>query len=279
MEVNQIIQELENYIKNSQIINKTLREIIKLDSNRDENLFKIKDLIKKANDKARNFKNGKFLWLELLNLNEYETIINTLTDKKVSKFCNDLANVLLPLGINLSGQLPELKAGLFTIEIDMNSLKVNLWYGPKQENLGKLPFSTEKIFNKIRDLKNNLGTKLSEQQFIEKLHQAYYRVSGTSSNQKAPIIKVMKELAFLIQDKKFDIDPTKDNYKSYSRMNFSYDLFLIRNKFSKVSSCKLQPRLIVATREHTKKRSNFLWIPDNENGSGTVYSDIQFMEE
>lgn len=85
-----------------------------------------------------------------------------------------------------------------------------------------------------------------------------------------PIIKVLTELAFLLQNSHFHQDPRRENYESYSRADFSYDLFRIHRY--QLSPLKIQ--LKVATREYTRQRTDFLWIPDDENGRGTTYSHL-----
>jgi len=76
---------------------------------------------------------------------------------------------------------------------------------------------------------------------------------------------------------KFRENPRKDYYKSYNRADFSYDLYRIKEYQSK-NTLQYNLCLRVATREFTKQRYNFLWVPDNESDKGTTYSHLYFKE-
>jgi hypothetical protein len=196
------------------------------------------------------------------------------------KFGAQLEEELRKIGLSLSGQYPELKAGLFTIELDFDQWKAKLWYGPKQERLGECLFSPNKIISLIQEKRTQLGSQLPENELYEKLRKAYHRAVERKHGEPAPIIKVLPEMSFLIQSSRFLQDPQKENYRSYSRADFSYDIFRLRRFQAKSQSLfPTHMRLTTATRAHTKKRSDFLWIPDDESGRGTTYSHLKFEEE
>jgi len=181
------------------------------------------------------------------------------------------------LGLSLSGQYPELKAGLFTIEIDFDRWKAVLWYGPKQERLGQLDLSVKKIASRIEKARQQLGSQLPEEELLLKLQEAYHRLPSAKRGEPAPIIRVLSELSYLLQNSRFLQDPRRENYRSYSRADFSFDLFRIR-KFQSSTLFPSKLQLTVATRAHTRRRSDYLWIPGKEDGNGTTYSHLQFEE-
>jgi len=279
MNLEQLIRELQEQQKKTQTIIKLLREISRLDQNRNENLLKIKQRIKKLNNMVKSFKPRETSIRDLTNwISQYETTEIKHAEEKIRKqFGVELEKELGKLGLSLSGQYPELRAGLFTIELDFDQLKVTLWYGPKQERLVQHPLSVSKIASQIEKEKQKLGSQLPEEQLLEKLREAYHRASGMKHGEPAPIIKVLAELSYLLQSPRFLQDPKRENYRSYSRADFSYDLFRIR-KFQSNTLFPSKLRLIVATRAHTRGRSNFLWVPDDENGRGTTYSHLQIEE-
>jgi len=260
--------ELEDHKKNIQTIFKLLNEISKLHQNRDEKLPKIRQAVNQLNYSVNSFKQKGIY--KLMNwVTQYESYIKSAEEKLRKRVGVELESELQTLGISLSGQYPELKAGLFTIELDFDQWKATLWYGPKQERLTRLPLSASKIACQIKTEKQKLGSGLSEEKLLEKMRNAYYRATGMRDGNSVPIIRVLSELSFLLQDSRFLQDPRRENYRSYSRADFSYDLYRIR----KISSSL---HLTIATRAHTRRRADFLWVPNDENGEGTTYSHLEF---
>ncbi len=272
MDREQLISKLQRHHQNVQSIIKILREIGRLDQNRNENLLKIGQALKKLEQMTAIF-NQEIITADIVKnwVSQYGSEIKRTEEKIRKQFGGELENELKRLGLSLLGQYPELKAGLFTIELDFDQWKATLWYGPKQERLMRLPLSVSKVASQLETEKQKLGSALSEEKLLEKMREAYYRSSGMKHGEPAPIIKVLAELSFLLQDSRFFHDPRRENYRSYSRADFSYDLFRIR----KIS---LELHLTVATRAHTRRRADFLWVPNDENGKGTTYSHLQFRE-
>ena len=278
MNLEQLISELQKQQKKVQSIIKLLREISRLDQNRNENLRKIRQAIEKLNHVVNIFKQAEISVHDLTNwISQYQSEVKSTEEKIRKQFGVELENELGKLGLSLSGQYPELKAGLFTIELDFDQWKVTLWYGPKQERLGQHPLSVSKIASQIEKEKQKLGSQLPEEQLLEKLREAYHRASGMNRGGPVPIIKVLAEVSYLLQRPRFLQDPRRENYRSYSRADFSYDLFRIR-KFQSNTLFASKLHLTVATRAHTKRRSGFLWVPDDESGKGTTYSHLLFEE-
>jgi len=184
------------------------------------------------------------------------------------RFALELEEELKKVGLTLSGHYPELKTWLLTIEINFSTNKATLWYGPKQERMGVCSLSPSKIAQQINFVRSNLGSKLPKEELIQKLYQAYRRTEKGAIGEPSPIIEVLRELAFLLQPPSFGADPLKENYKSYGRADFSYDLFSLRDNQAF--------KLITATRAFTKSRSTFIWVPMSESGTGATYSHIQF---
>jgi hypothetical protein len=184
------------------------------------------------------------------------------------RFALELEQELKKMGLTLSGHYPELKTWLLTIEVNFPNNKAILWYGPKQERMGVCSLSPQKIAQQVNSIRSNLGSKLPKEELIQKLYQAFQRTEKGAIGEPSPIIEVLRELAFLLQPPSFLADPRKENYKSYSRADFSYDLFRLRDSPSL--------KLTTATRAFTKSRSTFIWVPMSESGNGATYSHIQF---
>jgi DNA repair exonuclease SbcCD ATPase subunit len=278
MDFEQILEEISSHQRSVQSAMKSLREISRLDKNRAENLPKLKKRLTKLEEIIRRIgETGKYIQGLTDWMSEYQHALETTEGKVRRRLGTELERKLKNLGLSLSGQYPDLKAGLFTIELDFGKWKATLWYGPKQERLDQCSLSASEIAKRVEKLKHKLGSQLPQDQFLEKLRKAYYRVIGTERGRPAPIIKVLAELAYLLQNSQFRQDPRRENYRSYSRADFSYDLFRIRS-YQVRSLFPLKLRLKTAARAYTRRRSDFLWVPDDESGKGTTYSHLVFEE-
>mgnify|MGYP001026414570 CR=1 FL=1 len=274
MKINELKEELQ---KEQQALRSTLELLsknIKLDQNREENLVEIKRNITKLKNISENL-HGDIYIQELKNwLRQYELELRDTEQELIKAFGSKLDTALKTMGLSLSGQYPELRAGLFTLELDFDQWETKLWYGPKQELLGRCDLSVNKIVNLLASEMKRLGSRLSEDELLEKLRKAYYRVVGINCREPAPIIQVMAEMSFLIQNARFLQDPKRENFISYSRADFSYDLFRVKKGIYQSGL-----HLRTATRAQTRQRFDFIWVPNDESGNGTAYSHLQIEEK
>lgn len=249
-----------------------LKQLLRLDHNRDESLSKIKALIGKIKSllKAQPYDSTLHTEIEQW-LKEYESEITTYEEKLRKEFGIRLEEALKRLGFSLTGNYPKYKAGLFTIEVSFERDKAIVWYGPEQEKMGECILSPNALANQISKWMGDLGSKIPEVELIKKIQMAYQRIIG-KGEEEVPITKLLPELAYLLQDERFYREPKAEHYKGYSRADFSYDLYRVQ---------KVHPgiiRLRIATRADTRDRSRFLWVPENEKGNGSTYSHIRIEE-
>ncbi|RRR70196.1 MAG: hypothetical protein EI684_13705 [Candidatus Viridilinea halotolerans] len=201
-------------------------------------------------------------------LSDYKQNLSTKAAKARERFANELDELLRPIGLRLSGALPELHAGLFTIEVDAEGTKVTLWYGRKQERLGHLALDSSKVKDYVEKQRKELGAKLVFEKFYAKLTQAYQRAKRSHNEENVPITNVLVEMAFLLQKPVFYEDPRREYYIEYQRADFSYDLYQFRD-----SLIQKGLHLRVATRVYNQ-RSMYLWIPERDEGQGSRYSHL-----
>ncbi|RKY04642.1 hypothetical protein DRP77_03290 [Candidatus Poribacteria bacterium] len=192
------------------------------------------------------------------------------------KLGGELEELLREKGFSLKGHYPELRTSFYTIELDFEKGEANIWFGPKQEWMGKARLNPREIANKLFKIHEAVtGRKFDDDSFLSKLIDAYRGTilrRGLKEGENAPIIEVLAEMAFLMQDRKFLTDPRRENYRSYGRAFFSYDLYRLKTR----SKDGMELNLTVASRRYTRKRSDFLWIPTDENGNGSYFSHIRF---
>ncbi|MEM3394056.1 MAG: hypothetical protein QXY79_03315 [Candidatus Methanomethylicia archaeon] len=282
MTLNEYLDKLVKQQKEMQLTIKLLRNVSKLvpvmEQKEVDELYKVKTKLSKIDENIEKLIKNIEEMKQMPKMSEYQKVIDNIWNKKISKFGVMLEERLKMLGISLSGHYPTLSASIFTIELNFDEINAKIWYGPKQELLGKLPLSIDKIITFIENERKKIGSQFSSEEFSGYLQKAYERVVGPKWGEPAQIIKVLVELSFLIQKPRFLIDPKRENYKSYSRADFSYDLYKLRLLPSS-NPLVIKPHLVVSTRENTKNRDSFLWIPDDENGKGTCFSHIIYGEE
>ncbi|MEO0283883.1 MAG: hypothetical protein ABIN17_02270 [candidate division WOR-3 bacterium] len=281
IDLSQKVKEAQEQLKR---FSKLLENLSNLDQDRVFNFPKIKDTLSKILEELpkfeellkfteyiKNFKN----WLE-----NYQKELQAVEKEIQDRFGCELEEALKEQNLSLRGHYPELKTWLFTIELLFDKGYATIWYGPKQERLAQCSLSVSQVTKKIFELKKQLGSQVNEEEFLKKLYYAYQRkliIKGDKNGTALPIIEILPEVAYLLQEPRFHKNPKKEYYKSYTRCDFSYDLFRILNsEKNKIFNCRLS--LVVASLAHTKKREDFLWIPNDEKGNGTVYSHLKFEE-
>lgn len=278
-------------------MNEEILKIVSKERNSLQNLLKFaKNINKYQNDPPNNLNKIKQEMLKIEKILEQSKLENFVKEKieeciqsiksKVVKWEEDvrktfgqkLEDGLRKAGFELRGNYPLLKVSFYTLEVDLENFKVLIWYGPKQEKLDTCKLIPEEVVKKL----NAIHTKLTQRhfddgEFLSKIYEAY-RIFVYGQNKKIGdqihISDILFEYVFLIQDKKFKINPIKNNYREYGRACFSYDLYQLKERIFN----NMELNLITATRAYTRKKSDFLWIPSNEKGDGNYISHIKFRE-
>lgn len=260
---------LQDAQKSFQTLSRLLREIAKLDKNNNQNIVDLKSKIFEAKTLLQTLIDVQALQSSLDELSSYATTLEEDATIEPARYGVELAQHLKEIGITLSGQYPDLKAGLFQIEVNFEQGNTTVWYGPKQERIARCSLQPSAVSDVLKKTQQDIGSKLSPEDFQGKLKEAY--MLSMTGGQPAPIVRVMSFFVWIYQDKKYHIDPSASRYAEYTRMDFSYDLLRLRE------SLLDQVRLTVATRSETTDHGQYLWIPDDaKSGKGTRYSHLQF---
>ena len=278
MDLAKVLDTVASVKKTVDSILKVLREIPRLEQNRIGNLARIRSRLTKLDEAIKQLEDNASLREALSEwAHQYEFEISDAEESLRKQFGAKLETELEEHGLSLSGHYPELKTGFFTLELDFDKGRATIWYGPKQERIGESVLSAGELARRIASTRQELGSRVREDEFMAKLHEAYCRAGGGDCKERVPIIKVLPELAYSLQDLTFYQDPRRENFKSYGRADFSYDLFRIGTRGADVPFDK-RLHLTVATRSQTRKREDFLWVPDEEGGRGSYYALLHFKE-
>lgn len=243
--------------------------------NREKSLLEIKLLIEKLPD---GIKEKGLAWYS-----EEESAIKRIKEEVRFNFGTKLKELLEKDGLALTGQLPILRAGLYSLRIDFDAGFSTLFFGPEIATLkNKIPLVPETIVKELTTHYRKLkGKDFNPQEFYKNLQKAYethllLTGHGTQdTGTKVFLVDLLFELTVLSQSKGFKIDPRRENFREYSRIQFGYDLFRLRNALAN-SNSPATMHLHIATFDATLDKAKAIWIPDNEQGQGTYYSYISF---
>lgn len=197
----------------------------------------------------------------------------------------ELAKLLKPHDLEITGNFPQLKCAMLTLLFSFEKGgSVKIYYGPRVNLLKKVAVSAERIAEAVVSIINDLDDPpLDDSRFIKELYLSYRQALARGKCEKeereqpsaVPIGIAMQELAFFKQKRSFRIDPKKENFTSYGRVKFSYDLARLQvRRFEEE-----ELRLVVASMEQTKKGETSLWVPKLPQGDGTHYAFVVFAKD
>ena len=279
MDLDQLVNTFTDTKKNTDVIFRTLRQISRLDEDRAANFRQIQSRMVKISDMTGRMEPGSRQVASLRTwVDEYAMQLEEARGELGRRFGVELEQRLEEMDRSLSGHYPELRTGLFTVELDFDKGHAILWYGPKQEPLGRYRLSPREVAGRVQKSERDLGSGLPLDEFLARLEEAWLSCIDGKRSRKAPIIQVLCQLSFLLQTPHFRSDPKKANYKGYGRADFSFDLFRVRREADRTRQSN-RLHLAIATRSQTEQRGRHLWIPEGADGRGSAYSHITFSEE
>ncbi len=181
-----------------------------------------------------------------------------------SDFGRKLEGELQAKGFKLRGQYPNLYAGLYSLKPNFLQGEVAISWGP--EPVKKIRLNPQEVVDSILRFEEELkGSPFEPDSYLSLLKEAYHRALRGGEGERALIVGVLGELAFLRQGDRFKANPIKSNYIGYGRAQFGYDLYRLRRIRGEELS------LWVATFEATKRRDKVIFVPDDEE-KGTRYA-------
>ena len=211
-------------------------------------------------------------WLE----NE-KKVIETAKDDFRFSFGQELKKLCEPEGFPVRGQYPLLRIGIYTLKLNFEFGRAELYFGPEIETIKTgLPLEPAALTEFIKKYHHELKSdKFDPAGFGRELREAYRRKTGPagkSSAEKMPLLEVFREMVLGRQKPQFLADPRRENFREYPRVRFAFELYRLRQ----ADVPGLGIHLFTATFDATADRQAALWVPDNETGDGTYYSHLAF---
>ncbi len=274
-----MISTLSRDKNNIQSILSSLRSLEKMVESPENNLHKIKNEIKKIETKlaTNNLLESINEEISVIKQN-YKEQIPEWEDKTRKMFRDELEGVLSAAGFELRGDYTRLMVSVFTIELDLENLKGIIWYGNKQESVISCRLNLEDVASKLTKAHEKIFQRdYDSGTFFANLYKAWEIACAMSTSRdktRVPISDVLKEYVYLIQPRKFYLNPSKANFTGYERAFFSYDIHRLEDRVIEGKELNL----ITATRSYTKRKTDFLWIPSDLMGNGDYISHISFKE-
>lgn len=247
-----------------------------------DNAYEREKLLGEIEEKVKAFPPGE-LQERLLNwLNDERALVAQAIEEFRFEFGRKLFTALEGSGLVVKGQLPFLRIGFFSVRADFTTGRATIFWGPEIERLKSgVPLEPFALAKTVRGYQESLvkGGIREPERFLFNLWQAYQRViraKGLNDGERVFLVDLLGELVILMQSESFRVNPTRDNFKEYPRIRFSYDLYLLRS-----SSVRMvqgwQIKLSVANFDATGEKAKALWVPDTPEGEGTYYSYISFV--
>jgi hypothetical protein len=198
--------------------------------------------------------------------------------REVVRMLDALHQRLAAAGLPLEGRYPELTCGLFTLvfENTTKGLSASIFYGPRIARLEQVAGAeVEKVEKAVVEARSALDENLlAPESFLPALLQAWRMTHlrrGRTPDGPAPILAVLAELCFSVQEEKFLRNPARTTFRAYGQVSFSFQLF--RSESRTVDGLTLG--MGIATREDVRNGDS-LWVPRTSRGEGVHYSTLTF---
>lgn len=195
------------------------------------------------------------------------------------RFGRDLKEAAEEAGVtfaSLTADPPSYRLDPLTVEADFARGMARLDYA--RMPLGECELEPKAILAHRQKMLAALeGEGFVPEEYFEKLHEAYRRCSlGKPAGDRVELADLLPELAFLMQDKKFKTDPTRDHFRPYGKVRLAYDLGRLR-RAGLLAHKGVRLTLGTATLGTTKSKDRVLYLEDIA-GKGQYYLSVAFVQ-
>ena len=272
-----IVKSIELLVRAGKKMLRTMSEYAVLKENRIENAYMLERKIMAISTQAEDLppsdlKESLKAWVD-----EQRKDIEQSKEEIKFQFGNRLRGLFKKDGIDVRGQYPLLRLGIYTIKLNFELGEATLYFGPEIEQIrARVPLQAEVIHDMVLKHRQEIAVEDAELNPMARDMQIAYerctRRSGKAYGERILIMDVLQEYVFLKQSKKFTADASRQNFREYPRSKMSFMLYRLRECGDAVRGMHLH----VATFDATIDKTKALWIPDGEEGAGTHYEYISF---
>lgn len=213
---------------------------------------------------------GLIPWIE-----HYESLAREAKNRMRERLGHGISEGLEPLGVPVQGRFPELSAGPIFMDFKPEQGKVEICLGKGGPVLDKTSIDVSKVVKAVTEQYGTLfGGEFDPAHFVSLVHQAIVRanrVAERATDAPVPMGELLLELNVVAQGPGFASDPKRSSFKAYTRLMAAVHFFRARP----LQNEGFELRLVVATREQTRKKSDHLYVPTDMRGHGTHFSAVQ----
>ncbi|MBR58488.1 MAG: hypothetical protein CMH54_10765 [Myxococcales bacterium] len=185
-----------------------------------------------------------------------------------------VASAVEALGLPVSGRFPELSVGPFVITFRAEVAQAELALGKGGPVLDKVAMDADKVGEALRKHYAELfDGEFAREHFLNLVRQALQRanrIAERSPEAPVPVSEFLLELNVVHQKDAFASNPTRAGFQPYTRLMASTHLFRARP----LSGEGFEIRLVVATREQTRKKGDHIYVPTDLRGHGTHFGAL-----
>ncbi len=178
-----------------------------------------------------------------------------------------VAAALAREGMRVEGNLPLLRAGALSLEFSFGTKGLcTIWLGPRIARLATVLLDASAIAARTLELDRALFRgDFDDAAFLADLLRAYRAAAhrlGVPEGERVLLTALLAHMAFARQKATFLVDPRRELFTPYGRVEFAADL--ARLKTRSVEGREL--RLDVATLAQSKRPEDHLWVPRGTDG-------------
>lgn len=286
MEIRQYLENFKKQLRAKQLYtSKLLKDLSRVEKLLKEPISNVFNLSREMKEMENKYKESEYFE----QLNEVISMINEMRKRDeeefIYNFSRELKEAFEKKGLQVTGSYPEYTVGIFNLMVDFGLGRASIYFC-KELIRGNIVLDINKIISAFERADKEIeGRRFGARAYINLLWEAYKRVillNGLEIGKRVNVIEVMRELAILMQGSSFIINPKKENYKSYSRAYFSYDLYRLKVEGNLEYAGK-RLNLGTATIDYTGKDRYSLYVYDDLTGGNYVmyiaFTDIVNKEE
>lgn len=170
----------------------------------------------------------------------------------------------------------EVRIAPFAIVLDFDRATAELRFA--REPIAQVPADPEAIVAAVTRSRAALDTPFDAQDFFERCITAWKAARvATGPGERVEILEFLPYLAVGMQRQRFKVAPTRENYVSYSRAQFAYDILRLRRQAG-FSRGGYRMNLGVATGTTASEKKRVVYLED-EDGQGEYKLTVFFTKE
>ncbi|MBN2055694.1 hypothetical protein JW905_12265 [bacterium] len=192
--------------------------------------------------------------------------------ERTMRFARALVDAFHAAGREVTVRGAEYLVAGMVLRVDLGANRAVLEYA-RETVRDKIPLRPAAIVKAVESAHRELtGKSMDAGAFIKLLFEAYRRVlkfANDAPGERANVIDVLAELAFVLQRDTFRRDPRRELFQSYSRARFSHDLNRLRVE-GVLEHASYRLNIGTATIDFAEDRRRALYLTDGRGGGNYI---------